>query len=62
MASMQGARWFCRQLKRRYVLTFFQTLPQCRVGIEECASSHYCRANLRLSSHRDLMPPKAAMM
>jgi hypothetical protein len=26
-----------RQLKRRYVLAFFQKLPQCLVGIEACA-------------------------
>ena len=32
---------FFRQLKRRYVLTFFQKLPPCLVGIEACASSHY---------------------
>ena len=30
-----------RQLKRRYVLAFFQKLPPCLVGIEACASSHY---------------------
>ena len=29
-----------RQLKRRYVLTFFQKLPACLVGLEACASSH----------------------
>ena len=29
-----------RQLKRRYVLAFFQKLPACLVGIEACASSH----------------------
>src|SRR6266446_2286413 len=29
-----------RQLKRRYVLAFFQKLPSCLVGIEACASSH----------------------
>ncbi len=28
-----------RQLKRRYVLTLFQKLPPCLVGIEACASS-----------------------
>ena len=28
-----------RQLKRRYVLAFFQRLPRCLVGIEACASS-----------------------
>ena len=30
-----------RQLKRRYVLAFFQKLPPCLIGIEACASSHY---------------------
>jgi transposase len=30
-----------RQLKRRYVLAFFQKLPFCLVGIEACASSHH---------------------
>jgi transposase len=30
-----------RQLKRRYVLTFFEKLPPCLVGIEACASSHH---------------------
>ena len=30
-----------RQVKRRYVLAFFQKLPPCLVGIEACASSHY---------------------
>jgi transposase len=30
---------FRRQLKRRYVLTFFQKLSPCLVGIEACASS-----------------------
>ena len=29
-----------RQLKRRYVLAFFEKLPPCLVGIEACASSH----------------------
>jgi transposase len=30
-----------RQLKRRYVLKFFEKLPPCLVGIEACASSHH---------------------
>jgi hypothetical protein len=30
-----------RQLKRRYVQTFFQKLPPCLVGIEACATSHH---------------------
>jgi transposase len=28
-----------RQLKRRYVMTFFRKLSPCLVGIEACASS-----------------------
>jgi transposase len=31
----------CRQLKRRYVLAFFEKLSPCLVGIEACASSHH---------------------
>jgi transposase len=38
-----------RQLKRRYVLTFFQKLPPCLVGIEACASSHYWSLPLSLA-------------
>ncbi len=30
---------FHRQLKRRCVLTFFEKLPPCLVGIEACASA-----------------------
>jgi transposase len=32
-----------RQLKRRYVLAFFQKLPPCLVGIEACASAHHVK-------------------
>jgi transposase len=38
-----------RQLKRRYVLAFFQKLPPCLVGIEACASSHHWSRELRRS-------------
>ena len=49
---------FCRQLKRRYVLTFFQKLPPCLVGIEACASSHYWSRELQALGHTvRLMPP-----
>ena len=40
-----------RQLKRRYVLTFFQKLPSCLVGIEACASSHYWSRELQALGH-----------
>jgi transposase len=47
-----------RQLKRRYVLTFFQKLPPCLVGIEACASSHYWSRELQALGHTvRLMPP-----
>jgi len=41
-----------RQLKRRYVLSFFQRLPPCLVGIEACASSHYWSRELQALGHR----------
>src|SRR6187402_1169559 len=47
-----------RQLKRRYVLAFFQRLPSCLVGIEACASSHYWSPELQALGHSvRLMPP-----
>ena len=47
-----------RQLKRRYVLTFFQKLPPCLVGIEACASSHHWSRQLKALGHTvRLMPP-----
>ncbi len=41
-------RW---QLKRRYVLAFFQRLPPCLVGIEACASSHHWSRELQALGH-----------
>lgn len=47
-----------RQLKRRYVLTFFQKLSPCLVGIEACASSHHWSRELQALGHTvRLMPP-----
>jgi transposase len=47
-----------RQLKRRYVLAFFQKLPRCLVGIEACASSHHWSRELQALGHTvRLMPP-----
>jgi transposase len=47
-----------RQLKRRTVLTFFQKLPPCLVGIEACASSHHWSRELKALGHTvRLMPP-----
>ena len=47
-----------RQLKRRYVLAFFEKLPACLVGIEACASSHHWSRELKALCHTvPLMPP-----
>src|SRR5450756_554695 len=43
-----------RQLKRRYVLAFFQKLPPCLVGIEPCASSHQCSRELKALAGENL--------
>src|SRR5215203_5420364 len=47
-----------RQLKRRYVLAFFEKLPPCLIGIEACASSHHWSRELQALGHSvRLMPP-----
>ena len=47
-----------RQLKRRYVLAFFQKLRPCLVGIEACATSHHWSRELKALCHTvRLMPP-----
>jgi transposase len=47
-----------RQLKRRYVLKFFEKLPPCLVGIEACASAHHWSRELQALGHTvRLMPP-----
>ena len=40
-----------RQLKRRYLLAFFQKLPPCLIGIEACASSHHWSRELQALGH-----------
>src|SRR5450756_2490057 len=47
-----------RQLKRRYVLTFFQKLSPCLVGIEACGSAHHWSRELKALGHTvRLIPP-----
>src|SRR3974390_3391756 len=54
----EGKAVIRRQLKRRYVLAFFQKLPSCLVGIEACASSHHWSRELQALGHTvRLMPP-----
>src|SRR5271167_164557 len=55
---VQGQVVLRRQLKRRYMLAFFQKLPPCLIGIEACASSHYWSRELQALGHTvRLMPP-----
>jgi transposase len=47
-----------RQLKRRYVLAFFQKVQPCLIGIEACATSHHWSRELQALGHTvRLMPP-----
>src|SRR5574339_509675 len=54
----EGKVIILRQLKRRYVLAFFQKVPACLIGIEACASSHHWSRELQSLGHTvRLMPP-----
>src|ERR1700751_5707835 len=56
--DLEGNVVLRRQLKRRYVLAFFEKLPPCLIGIEACASSHYWSRELHALGHTvRLMPP-----
>ena len=57
--DVQGKTIIRQQLKRARVVSFFQKLPPCVVGIEACASSHHWARELRAFGHTvRLMPPK----
>jgi len=48
-----------RQLKRRYVLAFFQKLSPCLIGIEACTSSHHWSRELQALGHTVRLMPLA---
>ncbi len=54
-----------RQLKRRCVLTFFQKLPPCLVGIEACVSCPWRIRKLRCDWHLEqtaaMVPPSVVV-
>ena len=53
-----GAVAFRKQLRRAQVLSFFEALPACLVGIEACASAHHWARELRALGHEvRLMAP-----
>ena len=45
-----------RQLKRRYVVPFFEKLAPCLIGIEACASSHHWSRQLQALGHTVRLP------
>jgi transposase len=48
-----------KQLRRGQVLTFFNTLPPCLIGMEACATAHYWARELAKLGHQvRLMPAK----
>src|SRR6266516_606329 len=48
-----------KQLRRSQVLAFFKALPPCLIGMEACATAHYCARALTKLGHRvRLMPAK----
>jgi transposase len=55
----EGTVMFRRQLKRRYVLPFFEKLPPCLVGLEACASSHHWARKLSALGHTVRLMPAA---
>ncbi len=47
-----------RQVKRRYVVAFFEKLAPCLIGMEACASAHHWSRQLEALGHTvRLMPP-----
>ena len=56
--AVVGSVVFRRQLRRGQVLSFFEELNRCLVGIEACASAHHWAGELILLGHEvRLMPP-----
>ncbi|MGL4238258.1 IS110 family transposase, partial [Tabrizicola sp.] len=55
--SESGRVIFNKAIKRAKLLTFFETLPRCVVGMEACGSAHHWGRELRKIGHEvKLMP------
>lgn len=53
-----GTVAFNRSLRRVQVLSFFETLPPCLVGVEACGASHYWAREIAKRGHEvRLIPP-----
>ena len=48
-----------RAFRRSQILTFFEQVPPCLVGMEACASSHYCAREIEPFGHTVRMMPPA---
>ena len=56
--TTDGTIAFNRSLRRAQVLSFFETVPPCLVGIEACGTSHYwAREIAKLGHEVRLIPP-----
>lgn len=54
----QGKAVVGKSLRRSQMLSFFQKLPPCLIGIEACGTSHHWSRELtRLGHEVRLMPP-----
>lgn len=57
-ADGDGAPVLRRKLRRAEVLTFFEKLPACLVGMEACGGSHYWAREIAALGHEvRLIPP-----
>jgi len=50
-ADVEGNQIFNRKLTRSEVLPFFERMPQCKVGMEACSSSHHWARHLSRLGH-----------
>ena len=56
--AAEGAVVVKRKLRRTQVLTLFEGLPRCLVGMEACAGAHYWARELQALGHEvRIMPP-----
>lgn len=57
--SATGRRIFNKKIKRAKLLSFFETLPRCVVGMEACGSAHHWGRELRKLGHDVRLMPAA---
>ena len=57
--SATGRRIFNKKIKRAKLLSFFETLPRCMVGMEACGSAHHWSRELCKLGHDVRLMPAA---